>query len=62
MRRLRVVWKRIAPIAVPALVLLALVLVMFWRLWTPLEGERRSFAYDAQWEYWGAASGGGCRW
>lgn len=53
MRRLRVVWKRIAPIAVPALVLLALVLVMFWRLWTPLEGERRSFAYDAQWEYWG---------
>jgi hypothetical protein len=52
-RRLRVVWKRIAPIAVPALVLLALVLVMFWRLWTPLEGERRSFGYDAQWEYWG---------
>jgi len=53
MRRLRVAWKQIAPYAVPALVLLAVILVMFWRLWTPLEGERRGFAWDARWEYWG---------
>jgi hypothetical protein len=53
MRRVGVAWKRIAPYAVPALVLLAVVLVMFWRLWTPLEGERRGFAWDARWEYWG---------
>src|SRR5579862_4716933 len=53
MRRLRTAWKRAAPYAVPALVFLAIILALFWRLWTPLEGERRTFAWDAKYEYWG---------
>src|SRR5688572_8883832 len=46
-------WRRIAPYAVPAAVFLVIVLALFWRAWTPIEGERRAFAWDAKWEYWG---------
>jgi hypothetical protein len=46
-------WNRMRPVVVPALVLLAVILIMFWRLWTPIDGERRALAWDAQWEYWG---------
>jgi hypothetical protein len=53
MRRLRTAWKRSAPYAIPALVFLAVILAMFWRLWTPLDGERKTFAWDAKYEYWG---------
>lgn len=38
---------------VPALVFLAIVLAMFFRLWTPLAGGRRTFGWDAVWQYWG---------
>ncbi|HTJ41561.1 MAG TPA: hypothetical protein VL463_05670 [Kofleriaceae bacterium] len=53
MRRLRVAWKRSAPYAIPALVFLGVILALFWRLWTPLDGERKTFAWDAKYEYWG---------
>ncbi len=42
-----------APYVVPALVFLAVLLAMFWRIWTPIDGARRAFGWDAQWEYWG---------
>jgi hypothetical protein len=45
-------WARIRAWVVPALVFWALVLVMGWRLWTPL-GDRREFGIDSQWAYWG---------
>jgi hypothetical protein len=51
--RLGRVGRVIAPYAVPAAVFLVIVLVMFWRAWTPIEGERRAFAWDAKFEYWG---------
>ena len=38
---------------VAALVFLLLLLALFWRLWTPIDGARRTFGWDAQWEYWG---------
>ena len=51
--RLREKWTAARPYAVPALAFLAIVLAMFWRLWTPIPGARRTFGWDAQWEYWG---------
>ncbi|HLU66368.1 MAG TPA: hypothetical protein VKZ63_08820, partial [Kofleriaceae bacterium] len=39
--------------AVAALVFLVFLLALFWRLWTPIEGARRTFGWDAQHEYWG---------
>jgi hypothetical protein len=53
MDRLRRGWRVIAPYAIPAGVFAAVILLMFWRLWTPIEGEQRAFPWDAQWEYWG---------
>jgi hypothetical protein len=53
MSRVRLLWARAAPAAVPALVLLAAVLLMCWRVWTPIEGERRVFGWDVPWQYWG---------
>lgn len=53
MDRLRSVGRRIAPYAIPAAVFAAIILALFWRAWTPIEGERRAFAWDAKWEYWG---------
>jgi hypothetical protein len=38
---------------VAAVVFLVFLLALFWRLWTPIDGARRSFGWDAQWEYWG---------
>jgi hypothetical protein len=38
---------------VAALVFLLALMALFWRLWTPIEGARRTFGWDAQWEYWG---------
>lgn len=42
-----------SPYLIPALVFLAVLLAMFWRIWTPIEGARKAFGWDAQWEYWG---------
>jgi hypothetical protein len=53
MDRLRRVWRVIAPYAIPALVFAGVILLMFWQLWTPIQGEQRAFPWDAQWEYWG---------
>jgi hypothetical protein len=53
MQRLRRFGRVIAPYAVPAAVFLAIILAIFWRAWTPIEGERRAFSWDARWEYWG---------
>ncbi|RMH42532.1 MAG: hypothetical protein D6689_07830 [Deltaproteobacteria bacterium] len=53
MARLRTVWQRAAPYVVPAAVYLVFLLLLFWRLWTPIDGARRAFGWDAQWEYWG---------
>jgi hypothetical protein len=39
--------------AVAALAFLLFLLALFWRLWTPIDGARRTFGRDAQWEYWG---------
>ncbi len=38
---------------VPATVFLVIVMAVFWRLWTGIDGARRAFGWDAQWEYWG---------
>lgn len=46
-------WARISPWLVPALVFAALVLLVYWRAWTPVPGARRAFAWDSQWQYWG---------
>jgi hypothetical protein len=40
-------------LAVAGLVWLILLLALFWRLWTPIEGARRTFTWDAIHEYWG---------
>ncbi len=53
MDRLRKAWRTAAPYAVPALVFLGFLLLLFWRLWTPIDGAQRAFGWDAQWEYWG---------
>jgi hypothetical protein len=53
MQHLRRIGRTIAPYAVPAAVFAAIILVLFWRAWTPIEGEQRAFAWDAKWEYWG---------
>src|SRR5262249_48718169 len=37
----------------PAVAFLAITLAICWRLWTPIKGERKDFAWDTQWEYWG---------
>jgi hypothetical protein len=39
--------------AIAALVFLLALMALFWRLWTPIDGARRTFGWDAQWEYWG---------
>lgn len=46
-------WARTSPWLVPALVFAALVLLVYWRAWTPVPGARRAFAADSQWQYWG---------
>lgn len=38
---------------VPALVFAGIVLLVYWRAWTPIPGARRAFSYDSQWQYWG---------
>ena len=53
MVRLRRFGRTIAPYAIPVAVFAVIILVLFWRAWTPIEGERRAFAWDAKWEYWG---------
>lgn len=53
MSRWRRAWRAAAPYAVPAGVFLLFLLIVFWRLWTPIDGARRAFGWDAQWEYWG---------
>lgn len=40
-------------LAVAALVWLVVLLALFWRLWTPIDGARRTFTWDAIHEYWG---------
>jgi hypothetical protein len=45
-------WARLRPWVIPSAVLLAALLALFWRLWTPL-GERHEFGIDSQWQYWG---------
>jgi hypothetical protein len=39
--------------ALPAIGIAVVVAVMFWRLWTPIDGARRVLAWDALWQYWG---------
>jgi hypothetical protein len=46
-------WRRAAPYLIPSLVFLAIVLALFYRVWTPIDGARKAFGWDAQWEYWG---------
>ena len=46
-------WRAARGLVVPAIVLWLIVLALFWRAWTPVEGARRAFAWDAQYEYWG---------
>src|SRR5690349_4573406 len=50
---LRARWGTWSPYVVPALVWVAIVLALFWRLWTPIPGARRTFGVDALWAYWG---------
>jgi hypothetical protein len=45
--------RRALPYGVAAVVFLGLLFALLWRLWTPIEGARGSFAWDARWQYWG---------
>ncbi len=45
--------RRALPYGVAGAVFLVLLLALLWRLWTPIDGARRAFGWDAQWEYWG---------
>jgi hypothetical protein len=50
----RAIGRRLASsYAVAGLVFLLFLMALFWRLWTPIDGARRTFGWDAQWEYWG---------
>lgn len=40
-------------VALAAVIWLVVLLALFWRLWTPIDGARRTFAKDAIHEYWG---------
>lgn len=51
--RLGAAWRASRGLLVPAVVIWLIVLALFWRAWTPIEGARKAFAWDAQWEYWG---------
>ncbi len=44
--------RRLAPAAMP-LAYLAFTLLVFWQLWTPIDGARGFFRYDPRFEYWG---------
>ena len=41
------------PTVIAGAVWLVVLLALFWRLWTPIDGARRTFGWDAQHEYWG---------
>lgn len=45
--------RRAVPYLVAGAVFLVFLMALFWRLWTPIHGARRTFGWDAQWEYWG---------
>ena len=45
--------RRAVPYVVAGAVFLLFLMALFWRLWTPIHGARRTFGWDAQWEYWG---------
>ncbi|HWM84835.1 MAG TPA: hypothetical protein VNO33_03330 [Kofleriaceae bacterium] len=45
--------RRALPYGVAGVLFLLLLLALLWRMWTPIEGARRAFGWDAQWEYWG---------
>src|SRR5688572_23511115 len=42
-------WRRL----VMPTIYLAFTLIVFWQLWTPIEGARGFWRYDPRYEYWG---------
>jgi len=44
--------QRLRPLLMPA-VYLAFTLVVFWKVWTPIDGARGFWRYDPRHEYWG---------
>src|SRR6266545_7183342 len=51
--RLRRLLARHGPAAAAPLAYLVLTLLVYWPLWTPIEGARATWRYDARWDYWG---------
>jgi hypothetical protein len=47
----RAALRRLAPLAMPA-AYSALTLLVFWKLWTPIDGARGSWRFDPLFEYW----------
>lgn len=45
-------WRRWKDVVLPPVILLASVLAICWRVWTPIRSAERAFPWDAQWEYW----------
>ncbi|MBI4511209.1 MAG: YfhO family protein [Deltaproteobacteria bacterium] len=41
------------PYLVPSLVFLVVIMAICWRLWTPIPSAKRTFWWDAVYEYWG---------
>ncbi len=44
--------RRLAPLAMP-LCYTAFSLIVYWRMWTPIDGARGFFRFDPRFEYWG---------
>ena len=50
--RVRAWLHRLAPYAMPC-AYIAFTLIVFWRLWTPIDGSIASWRFDPRFEYWG---------
>jgi len=46
-------WRRASPYVTPSVVFGVIVLALFWRVWTGIDGARQILAWDSLWEYWG---------
>jgi len=44
--------RRLAPVVMP-LCYVAFTLIVYWRMWTPIDGARGFFRFDPRFEYWG---------
>lgn len=46
-------WRNASPYVIPSAIFGIIVLALFWRVWTGIDGARQILGWDALWEYWG---------